>query len=69
MFKQYTGKKVLDYINDLRIEHAAKLISSTDKKIIDIAMDTGFETIRTFNRDFTKKMKFSPSEFRMKNRN
>jgi signal transduction histidine kinase/AraC-like DNA-binding protein len=68
IFKKYTGKKVLEYINDLRIKHASDLLASSNKKIIDIAMESGFETLRTFNRDFTKKMELTPSEYRLKNR-
>jgi signal transduction histidine kinase/AraC-like DNA-binding protein len=66
MFKQYTGKKVLDYINDLRLEYASNMLLKSDKKIIEIAMETGFESLRTFNRIFTKKKKMTPSEYRLK---
>ncbi len=66
LFKQYTGKKVQEYLNELRIKYAANMLTSSNKKIIDIAMESGFETLRTFNRDFIKQMNISPSEYRLK---
>lgn len=67
LFKQHTGKKIQEFINELRIKYAADMLTSTNKKIIDIAMESGFETLRTFNRDFIKRMNISPSEYRLKN--
>jgi signal transduction histidine kinase/DNA-binding response OmpR family regulator len=64
MFKQLTGVRVQEYLTELRIRHAARLIASTDKKIIDIAMESGFESVRSFNREFTRRMKSRPSDYR-----
>ncbi len=65
-FKMYTGKRINEFINDLRISEAAAQISSTDKSIIDIAFAVGFESLTTFNRAFMKVMKMTPSEHREK---
>lgn len=64
MFKAYTGKKINDYINELRVEAAAERLRSTDEKIIDIAFSVGFESLATFNRAFLKVKGVSPSNFR-----
>lgn len=66
IFKAATGKKIGDYINELRIKHAAEKLSSTDALIIDIAYSTGFESLRTFNRAFKKETGISPTEYREK---
>lgn len=64
MFKSYTGKRINDYINELRIEEAMKLLTETDEKIIDIAFAVGFESLVTFNRAFLKVKNMTPSEYR-----
>lgn len=64
LFAEYTGKKLNDYIIDLRIEKAAELLKATEDKIIDIAYASGFENLRTFNRSFKKKMGITPQEYR-----
>ncbi len=63
-FKQYTGKKLGDYIYELRIKEAARRLCETDEKIIAIAFDVGFESLRTFNRIFPKFMKVTPRQYR-----
>jgi AraC-like DNA-binding protein len=65
-FKMFTGKRINEYINDLRIQEAAALIVQTDTSIIDIAFTVGFESLTTFNRAFQKVMKTTPTEHREK---
>lgn len=66
IFKAATGKKIGEFINELRIKTAAEKLSSTDALIIDIAYSAGFESLRTFNRAFKKQMGLSPTEYREK---
>lgn len=66
-FKSYTGYKISDYINKLRIEEAAAKLLDSDRKIIDIAFAVGFESLVTFNRAFLKVMDMTPSEYRRRN--
>jgi len=63
-FKIITGKKINDFINELRINDAAEQLKTTNDKIIDIAYNVGFESLATFNRIFQKLMHASPSEYR-----
>ena len=65
-FKIYTGEKINDYVNRLRIEEAAKKMSDSDDNIVDIAFAVGFENISTFNRAFFKIKKETPTKFRRK---
>lgn len=67
-FKMKTGVRIRDYANALRVEAAQKLLLNTDRKIIDIAFETGFRSLSTFNRAFVKKSGLTPSKFRVKNR-
>ncbi len=65
-FKLYHGKKMNDYINELRINEAARKLQETDDKIIDIAFSVGFGSLRTFNKAFREIMKISPAYYRKK---
>ncbi|GEM_PF-293854 len=64
MFKAYTGKKINDYINELRITDAAGRLADPEVKIIDIAFAVGFESLATFNRSFLKVTGKTPTDFR-----
>ena len=63
-FTAVMGKSLKVYINELRLNHAYKLLLETDKKIIDIAFESGFESLRTFNRIFSDAMGDTPSTYR-----
>lgn len=63
-FKTYTGKKLGDYIYELRITEAARRLKEEDTTIIDIAFEVGFESIRTFQRVFPKHMGKTPDQYR-----
>ncbi len=68
LFAEYTGKKMNDFIIDLRVEEAMKLLRSTDRQIIDIAFEVGFNNLRTFNRAFSKNLSRTPQEYRRSGR-
>lgn len=58
----YNGVK--SYITSLRLDKAEYLLRNTDKSISDIAAESGFCSIRTFNRIFLKETGSSPGEYR-----
>lgn len=63
-FKAYTGKKLGDYINELRIEDAKKSLVETNKPIFEIASEIGFQQLRSFNRTFYQLTGMTPTEYR-----
>ncbi|MDQ0887930.1 AraC-like DNA-binding protein [Paenibacillus sp. V4I9] len=63
-FKAMVRKTPMEYINTVRINQAAKLLSHSDKKIIDIAMEVGFENPSYFIKLFKLHKKCTPSDFR-----
>ncbi|MBC2715628.1 MAG: AAA family ATPase [Desulfobacteraceae bacterium] len=67
-FKLYTGKKIGDYINDLRIQKAAEKLKNTDDGITEIAFDVGFSSLRSFYRLFFNYMNITASEYRKSNK-
>ena len=64
MFKRCMGMSVWDYICIKRIEEALTLIKTTDKNILDIAMECGFNNSANFNKIFKKYTNVSPMAFR-----
>jgi AraC-like DNA-binding protein len=54
-----------DYVNNYRITNAVKLLKENDKKrsIIDIALESGFNSKTPFYNAFKKNLKMSPSQF------
>jgi len=52
VFSNMTGTTFKSYINGVRINKATNLLLSTDQKIIDIAFECGFNSLRTFNRTY-----------------
>jgi AraC-like DNA-binding protein len=67
-FKKATGKTYSDYLNEIRINEAARLLLQTDKTISQISFECGFETLSYFNRVFLKKKSRTPSVFRNENK-
>lgn len=63
-FKKVTGRTLSDFINEVRIGHARKLLIDTDKTIVEIAYLSGYETLSNFNRCFHKLSGMSPSVYR-----
>ena len=47
-FMDYTGKKMNDYINEVRVREAAERLNDEDLRIIDAAYGTGFESLSTW---------------------
>ncbi|WP_211093252.1 helix-turn-helix domain-containing protein [Flammeovirga agarivorans] len=64
-FKEVFNESPKKYINRKKVERAAELLKSTKERISDIAYDVGFDSLATFNRNFTAELGQSPSEFRM----
>ena len=65
-FKQRTGKNISEYIVDIRLGHAARLLVDTADSVSVICWTTGFNTLSNFNRLFRKRKGCSPTEFREK---
>lgn len=65
LFKQMFHKSFVDYVNELRINHAAELLKSRDDlRVIDICYESGFQSVNYFNRLFREKTGLSPVAYR-----
>lgn len=66
-FKKATGKTYSDYLNELRINEACRLLVQTEKSINQISFECGFESLSYFNRVFLSKKEMTPSKYRKYN--
>jgi AraC family transcriptional regulator, activator of mtrCDE len=64
VFKQYLGYSPQDYLIALRVSAACALLSGTDLSIQEIAAQSGFGNISTFNRHFKRNIGESPRRYR-----
>lgn len=63
-FKKSMRQTPLAYINRYRVEKAAELLRETDRKLLDIALEVGFEHQGYFIRRFREQMGVTPAEYR-----
>ena len=63
-FKLRTGKNLSDYIIDIRLGFASRLLVDSTMSIAEICYECGFNNLSNFNRIFKKKKDCSPKEFR-----
>ena len=63
-FKKSTKKTYIDFLNEIRIGHACKLLNDTQKTVMDICYESGFNTLANFNKQFLKQKKTTPSNYR-----
>lgn len=65
LFFSGVGENVSEYIRRRRLEKSAKiLLEDSQRSIIDVALDCGFQTHSAFSRAFKAQFGHSPSEFR-----
>lgn len=63
-FKLHTGRNLSEYIIDIRLGYASRMLLDTAKSVSEISFDCGFNNLSNFNRIFKKKKNCSPTEFR-----
>lgn len=63
-FKQRTQKTFTSYLNEFRLNHAAKLLLEKDMTIVDVCNKCGFVNLSNFHRHFKKMYNTSPLNYR-----
>ena len=66
LFKEVTGETPIEYIMNLRIESAIKLLSAGELSIAEIAEQTGFGSDTYMTRVFKQKLNTTPGKYRRK---
>jgi len=69
LFREIVGDSVMDYINKRKLTLAATALLETNAKILDIALDYGFDSRDVFSRAFKALMGITPAEYRKHGKN
>lgn len=64
LFKEETGKKFIDYLTEIRIQEAKRLLSESDMPIAQVAEAVGYKDDKYFSRAFKKSTGLKPKEYR-----
>lgn len=62
--REKTGMTFIEYLSALRVNYAKQLLIGSESNITEIAYQTGFSSVQTFNRVFRRVSGMSPSEYR-----
>ena len=63
-FSKHTRKSFTDFVNEVRLNQASKLLIGTTKSISEICLDCGFNNLSNFNRQFRKTYHINPAGFK-----
>ena len=63
-FKMHTGRTLSDYVIDIKLGRATRLLVDSSKNIAEICYECGFNNLSNFNRIFKAKRGYTPREFR-----
>ncbi|MBY0215369.1 response regulator [Paenibacillus illinoisensis] len=64
LFKKNIGKGFAEYLRDVRLDKARRLLAETDHKIVEVAAMVGYESYKSFTRAFRLVMQIQPTEYR-----
>ena len=63
-FKANTGKTLVEYLHELRVGEACRLLLESDLPVSEIAFECGFNNLSNFNRRFRSLRRMTPREYR-----
>jgi len=64
LFQKAFGTTLIDYLTQHRVSHAQRLLATSDQKIVEIALASGFGSISRFNDAFRRACGCSPRDYR-----
>jgi len=64
LFREVTGSTWADHVTALRIDYARQLLGETDRSIVAIAFESGYEDVSSFYRAFKRRAGVSPNRWR-----
>jgi AraC-like DNA-binding protein len=68
IFRDVVGMSFRDKHSELRLMRARELLATTESKIVDVALESGFQSLSLFNLMFTRRFGISPGKWRKKHR-
>ena len=63
-FKSRANKSFSDFISDVRISHACKLLHEEDINVSEVCYESGFNTLSNFNKQFKDRIGKTPINYR-----
>ena len=63
-FKKNIKKTYFDFIQDLRVSHACKLLTNSSKQVMEICYESGYNSWAHFSKQFKQVKKMTPSQYR-----
>ncbi|MAG58677.1 MAG: hypothetical protein CMJ83_20500 [Planctomycetes bacterium] len=66
--KRHTGLTFTEHLNETRLHHAAHEIVATERLILEIALDAGYQNLSYFNRRFKRRYGVTPQAWRRRHR-
>jgi len=69
MFVRETGKSVMEYVRTYKLIRSMNMLRSSDKSILDISLEMGYENPENYSRAFKAVYGIPPSEYREKHKN
>lgn len=64
LFKKAFGTTLIEYLTHHRISHAQRLLATTEEKIVEVALKSGFNSISRFNEAFRRACGCTPGQYR-----
>lgn len=64
LFLRTTGKTFTQFLTEVRLGHACRLLRETDSSVAGIAFASGFANLANFNRQFRRYHRYTPREYR-----
>ena len=64
IFKQELGVSVSSYINNLKINSAREMLLTTNMSVLEIAVESGFNSPQYFHKTFKSQLGYSPKEYK-----
>lgn len=68
-FKNWTNKSFTEYLNEIRINNAARLLVQNEDSISNICFQVGYRSTTNFNRQFKRIIGITPGEYKKSIRN
>lgn len=68
LFRRVVGVPIKEHITRTRLSHAQMLLSNSEEKIVNIAMDSGFGSLSSFYEAFQARARQTPAAFRRETR-
>ncbi|POR02063.1 hypothetical protein AU468_07365 [Alkalispirochaeta sphaeroplastigenens] len=66
LFKRETGQTFVEYLSALRCTRAAELLVTTEKTVLQIATESGFNNLSHFHHVFRRRYGMSPGQYRQR---